>query len=136
MTLLLDTCAALWLVSGAGVSAAAQDALAKAQEEGEPVHVSPITGWEIGLLALRGRFASPHPPKVWFDRLLGIGGVRLADLAPSTFIDSSFLPGQPPRDPADRIIIATAREQSLTIMTRDRHILDYGKAGHVLTLAC
>jgi PIN domain nuclease of toxin-antitoxin system len=136
MTLLLDTCAALWLVAGANVSAAAKEALAEAQEKRSPVLVSPITGWEIGLLALRGRFASPHPPKVWFERLLMIDGVQLAGLAPSTLIDSSFLPGQPPRDPADRIIIATAREQTLRIMTRDRLILDYGKAGHVLTLAC
>jgi PIN domain nuclease of toxin-antitoxin system len=136
MILLLDTCAALWLAAGANVSAAAKEALGEARGQGNPVLVSPITAWEIGLLALRGRFASPHPPKVWFDRLLMIDGVRLTNLAPSTFIDSSFLPGQPPRDPADRVIIATAREQTLTIMTRDRPILDYGKAGHVLTLAC
>ena len=136
MTLLLDTCAALWLVSGAEVSAEAKQALAHARKEGDTVYVSPITGWEIGLLALRGRFASPHPPKVWFDRLLAIEGVRMADLPPFTLIDSSFLPGQPPRDPADRIIIATARDQELTIVTRDRQILSYSSAGHVLALTC
>lgn len=136
MTLLLDTCAALWLVAGVSVSPAAEHAVVRSQEEGESLYVSPITGWEIGLLALRGRFASPHSPKKWFERLLGIEGVALADLPPSVFIDSSFLPGQPPRDPSDRIIIATARDQGFTIMTRDRLILDYGTAGHVLTLAC
>jgi len=136
MTLLLDTCAALWLVAGAPVSSGAEEALANAQDGGDDVYVSPITGWEIGLLALSGRFASPHPPKVWFQRLLAIEGTRLATLQPATLIDSSFLPGRPPRDPADRIIIATAREQALTVMTRDRQILAYGEAGHVLTLAC
>ncbi|MNF14334.1 hypothetical protein D3C80_2165180 [compost metagenome] len=39
-------------------------------------------------------------------------------------------------DPIDRILIATAREYDLTIITRDRAILDYGAAGHVRTLAC
>jgi PIN domain nuclease of toxin-antitoxin system len=62
--------------------------------------------------------------------------LRLADLSTSVLIASSFLPGQPPRDPADKIIIATARAQNLTVVTRDRHILAYSKAGHVLALAC
>lgn len=39
-------------------------------------------------------------------------------------------------DPIDRILIATAREHDLTIITRDRAILAYGAAGHVKTLAC
>lgn len=136
MKLLLDTCAAIWVVAGSDVSPAAEQAIAKAYERGETILISPITGWEIGQLARQGRFASPHPPKKWFERLLAIDGVELADLPPSVLIDSGFLPGRPPRDPADRIIIATAREQGLTLMTRDRGILDYGSAGHVLTLAC
>jgi len=40
------------------------------------------------------------------------------------------------KDPIDRILIATARENDLTIITRDRAILSYGAAGHVRTLAC
>ena len=136
MTILLDTCAAIWLVAGAKVSPAAEEALNRAQARGEPVYVSPITAWEIGLLALRGRFASPHPPGVWFSRLLSIDGVALDALPSSVLIDSSFLPGQPPRDPGDRILIAAAREHDHIIMTRDRVILDFAKAGHVRALAC
>ncbi len=136
MTILLDTCAAIWLVAGAKVSQSAEEALNRAQARAEPVYISPITGWEIGLLALKGRFASPHPPKVWFSRLLAIDGVMLDALPPSVLIDSSFLPGEPPRDPGDRIIVAAAREHDHTIMTRDRVILDYAKAGHVRALAC
>ncbi len=136
MTILLDTCAAIWLVADARVSAGAVNALQDARRRDEPLYVSPITGWEIGLLAQRGRFASPHPPKVWFDRLLSIDGVELDDLPPSVLIDSSSLPGSPPTDPADRIVIAAARERGHMIMTRDRPILDYGKAGHVRTIAC
>lgn len=136
MPLLLDTCAAIWLVAGAKVAETAEDALDNASDAGETIYVSPITGWEVGLLAWKGRFASPHSPRAWFEKLLAVEGVRLAELSPSILIDSSFLPGSPPRDPSDRIIIATARDQGLTVMTRDRPILDYSRAGHVLTLPC
>jgi PIN domain nuclease of toxin-antitoxin system len=49
---------------------------------------------------------------------------------------SSYLPAPVHNDPTDRIIIATAREHDLTIITRDRAILAYGAAGHVKTLVC
>jgi PIN domain nuclease of toxin-antitoxin system len=51
-------------------------------------------------------------------------------------IASSFLPADSLRDPADKIMVATAREQGLTLMTRDRMILDYAAKGHVSALAC
>jgi PIN domain nuclease of toxin-antitoxin system len=136
VTLLLDTCAAIWIVANSRLTPDAEDALDDARDSRATVFVSPITAWEVGLLSVKGRFASPHPPKTWFSLLMAIDTFRLADLTPAIFIDSSFLPGQPPRDPADRIIIATARENDLTILTRDRLILEYAKAGNVRALAC
>ncbi len=136
MPLLLDTCAAVWIVANSRLDPGAEDALDQARDAAEPVFVSSITAWEVALLASKGRFASPHPPNVWFEHLLAIEFCRLEGLNPSVLIDSCFLPGTPPRDPADRIIVATARENDLTIMTRDRMILDYAKAGHVRALAC
>jgi PIN domain nuclease of toxin-antitoxin system len=47
-----------------------------------------------------------------------------------------FLPGKPPRDPADRIIAATARDLGATLVTRDRALLAYGEEGHVAVLEC
>ncbi|CAN5332073.1 hypothetical protein BH10PSE7_BH10PSE7_32170 [soil metagenome] len=52
------------------------------------------------------------------------------------FLLSCQLPGEPPRDPIDRLIIATAREGGLTLITRDHSILAYGRAGHIRVLAC
>ena len=49
-------------------------------------------------------------PDAWFEQLLLIPGIALADLTPAILIASSFLPGDPPRDPIDRILAATARE--------------------------
>jgi len=62
--------------------------------------------------------------------------VALAGMPPDLLIESSYLPGSPPRDPADRIIIATARAYGMSIVTRDRVILGYSEAGFVRTIAC
>jgi PIN domain nuclease of toxin-antitoxin system len=60
----------------------------------------------------------------------------LADMPPDVLIASSFLPGVPPRDPADRIIAATARDLGATLITRDRALLAYGGQGHLNVVAC
>ena len=75
-------------------------------------------------------------PRRWFERLLELPNMRLAEMTPSLLIDSSFLPGKPPRDPADRIIAATARDLGATLVTRDRELVDYGKQGHVSVVVC
>jgi PIN domain nuclease of toxin-antitoxin system len=136
MPLILDTCAAIWIVANAEMAQEAVDALDQARDDDDWVYVSPITAWEVGLLAAKGRFASPHHPQVWFSKLMAIESFRLAELSPAILIDSCDLPGQPPRDPGDRIILATAREHDLTIVTRDRTILNYAKAGQVRALSC
>lgn len=72
----------------------------------------------------------------WFDAYLRKGGVSLAQLSVRILISANQLPGLAPSDPADRIMIATARQLNLAIVTRDARILDYGKAGLVQTVAC
>lgn len=103
---------------------------------GVPVLISPIAAWEIGRLVANGRLALPTSPEAWFEQFMRAPDVELADLAPSILIASSFLPGTPPKDPSDRIMIATARELGFTVVTRDRRILQYAAAGHVRALAC
>jgi PIN domain nuclease of toxin-antitoxin system len=136
MPLILDTCAAIWIAANAEIADEAVNALDQARDNGEWVYVSPITAWEIGLLAEKGRFASPHSPKVWFSRLMAIESFRLAELSPDMLIDSCSLPGHPPRDPSDRIILAMARELDLIVVTRDRAMLSYANAGQVRAIAC
>ncbi|MBW8734165.1 MAG: type II toxin-antitoxin system VapC family toxin [Asticcacaulis sp.] len=134
--LLLDTCACIWISEDAPLSELAVDALNEAWRTGNDVRISPLTAWEIGMLMARGRLTSRLSPRAWFHRLAGVDGVALAELSPDILLESNALPGEPPRDPADRIIIATAREIGLTIVTRDKLILDYADQGHVLALAC
>lgn len=136
MSLLLDTCAAIWIGENAPLSEEAVDAIDRANDEGWPVFVSPIIAWELGLLVARGRLSFPMDVENWFDRFIQRSTFRLSNLVASDLIASSFLPGSPPRDPADRILIATARSQDLTLVTRDKLILDYASAGHVRALTC
>jgi PIN domain nuclease of toxin-antitoxin system len=133
--ILLDTCAALWMAEDS-LSKQANDALTRTYESGLATLVSPITAWEVGLLAARNRFKSTMAPHLWFQRLMALPNLRLADMPPEVLLGSSFMPGEPPRDPAVRVIVATAREFGLTVMTRDRAILDYAKEGHVHAFEC
>lgn len=133
--LLLDTCAAIWVVED-GITQGASDALTESWRSNLPTYLSPITAWEVGLLASRGRFKSPYPPQKWFEQVLGLPNVRLCKMPPRVLLESSLLPGSPPRDPADRIIAATAREFGFAVMTRDRALLDYANEGYLSAIAC
>jgi PIN domain nuclease of toxin-antitoxin system len=134
--ILLDTCAAIWVVEDAPLARPAIDLLAAASDAEIPIYVSPISAWEVGLLVSRTRLTLSITPQRWFQRLIEMPGVRLADMSPQLLVASSFLPGEPPRDPADRILAATARDFGATLMTRDRALLAYGEQGHIRAQAC
>lgn len=134
--IVLDTCAVIWIAEDQPIAAVARSALEDALAEGAPVLVSQMTAWEIGLLVARGRLTLSMTPQQWFERFVSAPGVSGVSLTPNVLIASSFLPGDPPADPADRIIAATARDVGGRLMTRDRALLTYGEAGHVRTLAC
>lgn len=136
LPLLLDTCAAIWISEAQPLADDALTAIEQSHRRGELLYVSPITAWEIGLLMSRGKVSSPMSPQRWFERFLAAPGVRLADMSPDILIASSFLPGAPPRDPADRILAATARELGYRLMTRDRPLLTYARQGQLQALAC
>ena len=134
--LLLDTHAVIWITEGLPIATAAREAIDAAQRASSTIFVSPISAWEVGLLVARNRIGLSMRPDRWFQNVLAIPGVVLANLTPDILIESSFLPGTPPRDPADRIIIATARDIGATLVTRDRLLLEYGASGQVNALAC
>lgn len=133
--LLLDTHAVLWLDNGDPLSAAAREAIRKAAPAGG-VLVSPVSAWEIGLLVRKGRLALDLEPLAWFQRFLGVAGIRLTPLTIEAALGCSFLPEPFHGDPADRMLVATARDCDVPLVTRDRRILDYGASGAVRTIAC
>jgi PIN domain nuclease of toxin-antitoxin system len=129
--LLLDTCAVLWLAEGIELAADARKAIATGN-----LNVSPISVWEIASLVRKKRIVLAMPVVRWFRQSLNKMGAATSDLTIETLAGSCELPGSPPNDPADRIIIATARESSLIVVTRDKTILAYSHDGYVRTMAC
>src|ERR1700733_8127148 len=135
LPLLLDTNAAIWL-SRDELKASASEKLDEAARIGVATYLSPITAWEAGQLVSRNRLSLGATPQRWSARILAMPNIHLAELSPDILIASSFLPGMPPRDPADRILLATARHIGATLITRDRQLLKYGEEGQVSTIAC
>lgn len=134
--LLLDTCAIIWIALDEPIRPEVRAAMGAAYDEDTHVRVSPISAWELGLLSAKGRLPTARPPAALFGDVLATAGVRVEALTPDVLIEASFLPGRLHSDPADRILIATARAQDLTLVTRDRAILDYAEQGHVRAIVC
>ncbi len=134
--LLLDTCSVIWISGGEPINSAAQQAIQQSFETDSPIYISPITAWELGLLMSRGRLPASITERSMLERLTSLPGVAYSEMPAGVLIDSSYLPGTLHKDPADRIIIATARAPGLTILTRDQKILDYAEQGHVNAQRC
>ena len=137
--LLLDTCAVIWLANGDPLPAQVVAAIRRAALRGG-VHVSPVSAWEIGMLA-NPRGSRPAQrflpdPKTWFARLMTGPGIRMAALTPDIAVDASQLPGDLHGDPADRVLAATARHLGVPLVTRDAKLIAYAGQGHLQVLAC
>lgn len=132
---LLDTCAVLWLFNGSDIAPEVRDRLTEASAR-KALHVSPISAWEIGMLAAKERIALSIPVQDWIDQVYKHPGISTAALSEQVLVASSFLPGAMHGDPADRILIATARAEGLTLVTRDSLILSYAQKGHLTALDC
>lgn len=133
---LLDTCAVIWIATNQPMSERARMSIEETLADGDAVAVSAITAWELGLLSRKGRLPSTRPPLDLFNAFADADGIEVTEMSPEILIGSSFLPGDIHNDPADRIIIATARALDLTVVTRDRAVLDYAEQGYVRALAC
>ena len=68
---------------------------------------------------------------LWLEAALAEPGPIVEPLSAGVAIESCQLPGNFHRDPADRMIVATARVINATVMSRDRRILDYATYGHI-----
>jgi len=137
LPLLLDTCAVIWVGNRDPIAAEAEAELEAAAQSGN-VLVSPISAWEIGIAVSRRKAPLVLRPdvEIWLENFIRRPGVRIAALAPQAALAASLLPTGLPSDPADRLLVAQARELDVPIVTRDRRILDYAERGHVRALAC
>lgn len=136
MTYLLDTCAAIWVMADNKISEDAEAAISNAHRDELQIFISPITGWEVGMLSSKGKLALLNGPLGWYDDLKNLSGISELRIDAEELIASSFLQGTPPNDPFDRLIIATANKYDATIITRDKKILAYAAAGNCKALEC
>ena len=133
--LLLDTHVWLWLVAGSpDLATEARHTIDRAAAAGT-LRIAAISLWEIALLASRGRIILGKSIGSWLEEALADPGPAIDPLSPQIAIESHALPDSFHRDPADRMIVATARVTSAVLMTRDRLILDYAARGHLNAIA-
>lgn len=133
----LDTHVWIWVVEGnrTEVAAPSIEAIERAAKAGA-VRVSAISVWEVAMLEAKGRISLSRPVDDWVDAALHVPGLRLLPLSPEIAIESTRLPGGPPGDPADRILMASARHLGGRLATRDLGILDYAQGGRLAVLNC
>jgi PIN domain nuclease of toxin-antitoxin system len=133
--LLLDTHAALRVDADKRLSPRTRRAIERAERD--LVAVSAITAFEVGTLLAKGRLrlkvSSAHE---WFARFVTRPGVLALDVTWQIAAAAAALPGAFHGDPADRILVATARDMRIPLVTDDARILDYAAAGHVDAMPC
>ena len=133
--LLLDTHVWLWLVAGSvDLTTEARLTIDEAAAAGA-LRIAAISLWEVALLASRGRIVLGKSIGLWLDEALADPGPAIDPLSPQIAVESYALPDVFHRDPADRLIVATARVANAILMTRDHRILDYAARGHLTAIA-
>jgi len=100
-------------------------------DQSETILLPAIGIWEIALLVKKSRLVLKKDVAGWVKQALALPSLLLAPLDPAIALDSVNLPGEFHNDPADRIIMATARHHNAPLLTVDRAILDYARNGHV-----
>ena len=134
MALLVDTHIWYWFALGDEKSLGRQaSSYLKTVSMQDTLLVSAISAWEIAMLHRYGRIKLELPTTAWVGQALALPGIKLAAFTPEIAVESCNLPGTFHNDPADRLLVATARMNNVPIMTFDKLILAYGKKGFVRT---
>ncbi len=133
--LILDTHVWVWLMEGTRkLKPSVRKQIQKCVPDNS-LGISAISVWEIAMLESRGRIVFNEECSEWVNMALSAPGISLIPLSPKISIAATRLPGDIHGDPADRIIVATARSCGGILVTADRFILDYSKNGHVRTIS-
>lgn len=124
--IILDTHVLLWWVSGSdSLSTAANKVIKRTLTEGSEIIISSISAWEISMLISKGRLILSMDVESWLDEVAQIDGVRFVPVDNEIGIKSTALPGEFHKDPADRMIVATARKLAIPLVTADEKIIKY-----------
>jgi PIN domain nuclease of toxin-antitoxin system len=128
--ILIDTHPMIWFTLGEQrLGEKARRAILNSAEK-EALVFSPISFWEASMLVRKGRVKFEVPIQEWADMILE-NGVTLIGVSSEIAVDAGQLPHTIHGDPADRILVATARALRCPLLTADRKILSYAAAGHL-----
>ncbi len=122
--IVLDTHIWVWWVHGDKRLSQSQAEIIKSSENGA-IGVSAISIWEVAKLVQYQRLKLPCPLEEWMGHALSYPGLSVVHLTPEIAIESCRLPGNFHRDPADQIIVATARLHGCSLITSDSKLLAY-----------
>lgn len=122
--ILLDTHTWVWWTAESEkLSSRASETIKKSSEMG----VSAISCWEVAMLVAKGRLGLSMDVEEWIEKSLRLPEVRLLELTPKIAVLSTRLAGNPPGDPADRFLIATAMIHHCPIVTKDHLMRGYNQ---------
>jgi len=119
--MLLDTHVWIWWLTGAGDLSAGERQALNASAEIEPPRISAISLWEAQMLHSRQRFALDVPFEPWLLQATSPDVVRVLPIDTSVILELDRMPPMH-GDPADRLVVATARVHDLPLATHDRRI--------------
>lgn len=129
--LLLDTHIWLRYLGISGDLSPSSLPLLRAAEAAGNLCVSVYSIWETAMLVRAGRLVLQSSMQLWTQQVLALPGYSLLPFTPEIAIESVNLPEPVHKDPADRILIATARVERLTLVTRDKQVLDFATRNHL-----
>lgn len=132
---IIDTHALVWMFEADPTLGNKARALIDAEAENGEAMFAPISVWEMAMMVNKNRLVIGKVLAPWIDFVLSTPGYTLSPMTPAMAIDAGTLPGNIHGDPADRLIIATARALGCPIVTADDRIIGYAKAGHVSVIA-
>ena len=124
MTALLDTHILIWWLNDSNRLSPAQQQVVASASAASPLLVSDISLWEVATLHSLGRIQLTIPLRAWLEKAVAPPLVRRHGISPAIAAELSSLPDSFQRDPADRILVATARMFGATLLTQDRRIVE------------
>ncbi len=124
MTALLDTHVLIWWLNDRNRLSPDQREVVGSAGAQSPLLVSDISLWEVATLHGLGRIRLSLPLRDWLDKAVAPPLVRRHRISPAIAAELAALPDSFHRDPADRILVATARVLGATLLTQDRRIVD------------
>lgn len=123
--IVLDTHVLVWWVTGDALLSKKARKVIEREQSGGAIIVSAISAWEITMLVAHGRLVLSMDVSNWLATVAGIDTVRFYPVDVEIANKSVELPGVFHKDPADRMIVATARKLAVPLVTRDDKILSY-----------